>query len=195
MGLLTAAQIAKKLNLPESTMRYYRDRFTEYIPTTSEGRSRRYRPEALEVFRFISDRLRTGMPAGVLEAELRPRFQVEIEVDPQTAGPQPDSSSNATAMVPAPAFLEIMSRVGAAAESVSELPEVIERQSQEIAGLRQQIQELTTAVNAAAPQQQALEARDRELLTTVAELRKALESDPEPVRPSLWRRLLGLSPA
>ncbi len=40
MSLLTAAQIAKELNLPESTVRYYRDRFTEYIPTTGEGRNR-----------------------------------------------------------------------------------------------------------------------------------------------------------
>ncbi len=193
MSLLTAAQIAKELNLPESTVRYYRDRFTEYIPTTGEGRSRRYRPEALEVFRFISDRLRTGMPADVLEAELRPRFQVEIEVDPQTAAPQSDSSSNATAMVPAPAFLEIMTRVSAALESVVELPEVVERQSQEIAGLRQQIGELTAAVTAAATQQQASEARNRELVAAVADLRKAAEE--ERSRPPMWRRLLGLSPA
>ncbi len=193
MSLLTAAQIAKELNLPESTVRYYRDRFAEYIPTTGEGRSRRYRPEALEVFRFISDRLRTGMPADVLETELRPRFQVEIEVDPQTAGPQPDSSSNATAMVPVPAFLEIMVQVGAALESVSELPEVVNRQSQEITGLRQQVKELTAAVTAAAAQQQASEARDRELVAAVVELRKVAEE--ERSRPPLWRRVLGLSTA
>ena len=63
MELLTIAQIAKQLGLPESTVRYYRDRFSEYIPTTGEGRGRRYRGEAVEVFRVIADKLRAGMPA------------------------------------------------------------------------------------------------------------------------------------
>ena len=51
-------------------MRYYRDRFSEYIPTAGEGRSRRYKGEAVEVFGFIADKLRAGMPADILEVEL-----------------------------------------------------------------------------------------------------------------------------
>ena len=72
MELLTIAQIAKQLDLPESTVRYYRDRFSEYIPTTGEGRGRRYKGEAVEVFRFIADKLRAGMPADILEVEYGP---------------------------------------------------------------------------------------------------------------------------
>ncbi len=191
MELLTAAQIAKELNLPESTVRYYRDRFTDYIPMTGEGRNRRYRPEAMYVFAFIAERLRNNMPADVLETELRARFPVEITVEPQR--PQTDSSSNTAAIVAAPAFLEVMARLGQALEDIGELPTVVEAQRQEIAGLRRQVAELTTAVTAAAAQQQASEARDRELLTTVAELRKALK--PERPQAPWWRRLLGLEPA
>ncbi len=191
MELLTAAQIAKELNLPESTVRYYRDRFTDYIPMTGEGRNRRYRPEAMDVFAFIAERMRNNMPADVLERELRARFPVEITVEPQR--PQADSSSNAAAIVAVPAFLEVMARFGQALEDVAELPAVVEAQSREIAGLREQVAELTTAVTAAAAQQQTSEARDRELLASVAELRKALE--PERPQAPWWKRLLGLEPA
>ncbi|MDM5292335.1 MerR family transcriptional regulator [Peribacillus simplex] len=47
--LLTMAQIAKKLNLAESTARFYRNRFEDYIPSVGEGRKKRYRPETIEV--------------------------------------------------------------------------------------------------------------------------------------------------
>jgi len=57
--LLTIADIAKRLELPESTVRYYRDRFAPYVPSVGEGRGRRYRPEALAVLRFIADALRS----------------------------------------------------------------------------------------------------------------------------------------
>jgi len=31
------ADITKELNLPESTVRYYRDRFKNYVPATKKG--------------------------------------------------------------------------------------------------------------------------------------------------------------
>ncbi len=188
MELLTIAQIAKQLDLPESTVRYYRDRFSEYVPTTGEGRGRRYRGEAMEVFSCIADKLRAGMPADILEGELRSRFAREV-----TAGPQSDRSSSTTAMVPAVAFMGILARIDGALGTLGELPRVVEEQSREIEGLRRQLDELSTAATAAATQQQLAEARDRELLSTVAELRKALEARSEPA--PWWKRLLGVSPA
>lgn len=55
--LLTIAQIAKELRMPESTARYYRDKFIEYIPYVGEGRSKRYRPETVEVLRLDCGRI------------------------------------------------------------------------------------------------------------------------------------------
>lgn len=45
--LLTMAQIAKQLNLAESTARFYRDRFENDIPSVGEGRKKRYKPETI----------------------------------------------------------------------------------------------------------------------------------------------------
>lgn len=55
--LLTIKEIAKQLDQPESNIRYYRDRFEEYIPFEGKGRKRRYYPEAIDVFDYITSRL------------------------------------------------------------------------------------------------------------------------------------------
>jgi len=91
--LLTVAEIAKRLDLPESTIRYYRDRFTSYIPTIGEGRNRRYRLEAVEVFRFIADTLRSGAPFEDVEVALRASFPVSAEQQQQTAVTQQQSAA------------------------------------------------------------------------------------------------------
>ncbi|WP_081904367.1 MerR family transcriptional regulator [Brevibacillus thermoruber] len=51
--LLTIAEIAKQLDIPESTARFYRDRFEAFVPSVGEGRKKRYLPEAAEVLRFM----------------------------------------------------------------------------------------------------------------------------------------------
>ncbi len=50
---LTIKEIARRLEVPESNIRYYRDRFQEFLPTVGQGRKKRYKSQALEVFRFI----------------------------------------------------------------------------------------------------------------------------------------------
>ena len=94
--LRTVAAIARDLDLPESTVRYYRDRFADYIPSVGNGRGRRYPPEALAVLRFIADGLRSNVPASELEAALRARFPVAVGVGPQQ---QPAATQQQSAAV------------------------------------------------------------------------------------------------
>ena len=94
--LRTVAAIARDLDLPESTVRYYRDRFADYIPSVGNGRGRRYPPEALAVLRFIADGLRSNVPASELEAALRARFPVAVGVGPQQ---QPAATQRQSAAV------------------------------------------------------------------------------------------------
>ena len=67
---LTIISIAKELGLPESTVRFYRDKFLEYIPFEGEGRKRRYMPEAVKVLRFIAHSLRSGKTSKKTAEEL-----------------------------------------------------------------------------------------------------------------------------
>lgn len=93
MKLLTIAEIARRLNIPESTVRYYRDRFEKYIPDIGSGRSRRYQEDALEVFRFIADNMRSNVPAEDVEYALQSRFSVAIEPQQQSPATQQQSAA------------------------------------------------------------------------------------------------------
>ncbi len=73
-NFLTIISIAKELGLPESTVRFYRDKFLEYIPFEGEGRKRRYRPEAVRVLGFIARSLRSGKTSKKTAEELLCNF-------------------------------------------------------------------------------------------------------------------------
>lgn len=79
-GLLTIKEIARQLDLPESNIRYYRDRFEEFLPYVGEGRKRRYKPEALDVFRFIVSELRENKSTAEIGKELSLRFSRTMQL-------------------------------------------------------------------------------------------------------------------
>jgi DNA-binding transcriptional MerR regulator len=68
--LYTIREIAQELDLPESTVRYYRDAFPEHIATVGTGRRRRYPGEAIAVLRSIAGGYAKGQSREEIEAEL-----------------------------------------------------------------------------------------------------------------------------
>jgi DNA-binding transcriptional MerR regulator len=56
VDLLTVKDLAQAMGLGESTVRFWRDRYADFFPYVGEGKRRRYRPEAVEVLRFIAER-------------------------------------------------------------------------------------------------------------------------------------------
>lgn len=93
--LLTVSAIAKRLKLPESSVRFYRDKYAAFIPTTGEGRKKRYRSEAVEVLGYIASQSRAGVPSDILEQGLTERFPMDAE--PQQDPQQPQERSLTTA--------------------------------------------------------------------------------------------------
>jgi DNA-binding transcriptional MerR regulator len=73
--LLTLKEISRRLNVPESSIRYYRDRFEEYLPARGEGRKRRYRSEALEIFRTIVQGYKNDRNAEEIKDHLERQLQ------------------------------------------------------------------------------------------------------------------------
>ena len=61
--LYTLKDIAKELNLAESTARYFRDKYPEYIPTVQLDRRTYYQPEAVEVLRVIAEETQSRLNA------------------------------------------------------------------------------------------------------------------------------------
>ena len=73
--LLTIAELARNLELPESTTRYYCNRFAEHLSSVGEGRRRRYLPEAQDTLRTIAETMRRNKNAFAVDLVLRDRHQ------------------------------------------------------------------------------------------------------------------------
>jgi DNA-binding transcriptional MerR regulator len=58
--LLTLKQVAEELGLPPSTLRYYRNAYSDYVAAVGAGRRRRYPPQAVAVLRHIAQSYAAG---------------------------------------------------------------------------------------------------------------------------------------
>jgi DNA-binding transcriptional MerR regulator len=68
--LLPIAAVAKELDLPESTLHYWKNRFADHLPAVGAGRQKRFKPEAMEVFRTIARLLELGHTTEEIKREL-----------------------------------------------------------------------------------------------------------------------------
>ncbi len=67
-------EIARRLDIPPSTVVYYKDRFERFIPHAGgPGRRKTYPPEALELFREIRAMYDSNWTAEQIEADLSER--------------------------------------------------------------------------------------------------------------------------
>lgn len=77
----TLRAIARALDLPESTVRYYRDQFEPYLPADGRGRRRRYGEDAVRRLRRIAD----GFASGQRREEIEVTLAQETGVAPRPA--------------------------------------------------------------------------------------------------------------
>ncbi|MBA7564373.1 MerR family transcriptional regulator [Candidatus Atribacteria bacterium 1244-E10-H5-B2] len=82
--LYTISKIAKILKIPESTARYYRDRYPEFILSTGAGRKKRYKKETLKVLRIICEMANNSKTAEEIKERLSQEFSRNIEVIEET---------------------------------------------------------------------------------------------------------------
>jgi DNA-binding transcriptional MerR regulator len=71
--LLTLRAIAHALRLPESTVRYYRDAFAEFLPTEGRGRRRRHPAAVLPLFELIAEGFAVNWSRNDIRAALAER--------------------------------------------------------------------------------------------------------------------------
>lgn len=165
---MTIAEIAKELHIPESTARYYRDGFIDYIPSVGEGRKKRYRSETVEVLRFIAEGFKRKLTATEIEDGLSRMFPRNLDIEQPTAvttaaaQQQPENEINQYALQLQMAF-----------EQMGKTMEVIADQKEEIAELRKHVadvekkqQEQQEYINT------KLEDRDRQLIESLREIQE-----------------------
>lgn len=102
--LYSIAAIAKVLDQPESTLHYWKNRFDAFLPSVGEGRHKRFRPEALDIFKTIHQLLRQGLSAADVRVELSRLFPMNV-----TPGGEPGESG-----IPAPGPMALPSQETAA---------------------------------------------------------------------------------
>lgn len=91
MELMTIAEIAQQLHIPESTLRSWRDKFGEFIPSVGSGRRKRYKHEAVQVFSVIAELSAESLTADDIAERLSIEFTRFIDH-------RSDNSSNAAAL-------------------------------------------------------------------------------------------------
>jgi DNA-binding transcriptional MerR regulator len=164
--LLTIAEIAKRIDVPESTVRYYRDRFGSSVPSVGSGRRRRYSQEAVAVLRFIANQSRVGTPYEEIERQLAERFPIDVSSQTQisktanasTAATQQQPSASTEAQIQA-----LREALGVALDPL--IRAIIEEQTatlqQELAAVRKQLDDATARAERTASE------RDQQLVATM----------------------------
>ncbi|WP_272700969.1 MerR family transcriptional regulator [Desulfovibrio sp. Fe33] len=88
--VLSVAEIARELDLPESTVHYWKNRFAQHLPSVGRGRQKRFRPEAVDVFAAISRLLKEGHTARDVMDQLSRDYPLQADAVPApTDGGQP----------------------------------------------------------------------------------------------------------
>ena len=154
--LLAVAEIARALDVPESTVHYWKNRFAQYLPSVGEGRQKRFQAEAVEIFGAIAEMLRNGHTAQDVMERLAKQY-------PLTPSALPDQPRPVEPALPAglggALSLKLAQAVGAeiaraVGEGISNVLATGSLSGEDIAALRRDVE---NAAGRVGEQSQALE--------------------------------------
>lgn len=169
--VLSVAEIARELELPESTVHYWKNRFAQHLPSVGRGRQKRFRPEAVEVFATISRLLKEGHTARDVMDQLAQSYPLQADTVPSpTAGSPAAMPMNGASMEPvmkmaAAIGMEIAKSVGDGIRTVLE-PE--NAGSADVSDVRQGLEDAAGRITAAMEETEALKNENRELREKLA---------------------------
>lgn len=102
MRLKTLKDIAVELKVPESNLRYWRDKYAEWIPHQGRGRKRRYPDKAVEVLRFVCGMAERSENADAIKEALDTDFERVIDIEPETQRNTIAEQQRRNGMLPVP---------------------------------------------------------------------------------------------
>ena len=150
--LLTLHQISKTLGIPESSLRYYRGKFPEYIPSSGEGKTRRYHPEAVEVFSYIAQEIKKGKTTSDISEDISRRFTRFIDIRKTTSEESTTKSQNiektqVDSALQVLAIVNFMEIIATSLEKLSSSQTMIEKMMENEGAMREEISELREQLN------------------------------------------------
>lgn len=160
--LLSVAEIARELELPESTVHYWKNRFAQHLPSVGRGRQKRFKPEAIEIFSIISTLLKEGHTARDVKERLSQDFPLQADAVPAMREEQGASAvSMEGAMTMASAIgLEIARSIG---EGVRNMLAPDSAGSADVEAIREQMQDAVSRISASDDTLGALRSENAEL--------------------------------
>jgi len=130
---MSLREVGRRLNIPPSTVVYYKDKFEKFIPSSGGGgRRRRYPIEALEIFRRIREMFGSNWTVEQIENELALKFSTLIRNE------QNDQQLNDVAVGASSIGMEqILARISDALDDQGLFRSEIRSLRDELSGLRE----------------------------------------------------------
>lgn len=135
--LLTIKEIARRLDLPESNIRYYRDKYDKYLPSVGSGRKKRFKPQAVEVFEAIVQGLEESLSPREIESRLAARFSQNPADIYQDRGPSSPSYPEIYPESKMEVWQDVMSKQASTMEKMADALKLERGLRQEILNIRQ----------------------------------------------------------
>ncbi len=110
--LYSIAALAKLLDQPESTLHYWKNRFDAFLPSLGEGRHKRFRPEAVDIFKTIGELLRQGLSAQDVRGELARLYPMNVPAGEAQAPGAADASVPISVQGPVWSSPEMTAQIG-----------------------------------------------------------------------------------
>jgi len=168
--VLSVAEIARELDLPESTVHYWKNRFAQHLPSVGRGRQKRFKPEAVEIFATISRLLKEGHTARDVMDRLSQDYPLQADAVPATSGGGQPSLQAAGSMdqvmtMAAAIGMEIAKSVG---EGIRSVLAAESGGGADMADIREGLEETALRISTAMQETEALKAENRELKDKLA---------------------------
>ncbi|MCJ2165686.1 MULTISPECIES: MerR family transcriptional regulator [unclassified Pseudodesulfovibrio] len=169
--VLSVAEIARELELPESTVHYWKNRFSQHLPSVGRGRQKRFRPEAVEVFGAISRLLKEGHTARDVMDQLSQNYPLQADAMPTVSGggdvPMALSAGSMEPVMKMAAAIgmEIAKSVGDGIRSVLDAESM---GSPDVTEVRQGLEEAARRITVTMEDTEALKSENRELKEKLA---------------------------
>ncbi|WP_147819383.1 MerR family transcriptional regulator [Salidesulfovibrio onnuriiensis] len=160
--LLSVAEIARELELPESTVHYWKNRFAQHLPSVGRGRQKRFKPDAVEVFSVISRMLKEGHTARDVMEHLSQSYPLQADAVPalsESAAMPAAGMDNAMQMASA-IGMEIAKSIGEGIRNVLN-PEA--PSAQELTSIRDEVQQVMSRITSGHDDLESLRTENAEL--------------------------------
>lgn len=188
--LLSIKDISQEIGIPQSTLRYYRDLFLDFLPATGEGKKKRFYPEAVAVFQAIAKGMHQNKNADDIAKDLNNRFArfIDVNTEPQNSSatyPQDEENSPSQALSPlaqldGPAIMAVIASQNQALQQIAATINIVNGQQEELQNLKQEVARL----------EERLETEMTDHFQLVdARLREVMETKESSKPKSFWQRL------